>query len=41
MVTNENIIERMMDNVEFSVNNRTKKFVDKADVKKLKISMDK
>ncbi len=30
-----------MDNVELAINNRTKKFVDKADVKKLKIQMDK
>ena len=35
------MIERMMENVEISINTRTKKFVDKADAKKLKISMDK
>lgn len=30
------VIERMMENVEISVGNRTKKFVDRTDVKKLK-----
>ena len=30
-----------MENVELAVNNRTKKLVDKAEVKKLKLTIDK
>lgn len=34
-------IERMMENVELAVSTFTKKFVDKVELKKLKLSIDK
>ena len=37
----EDIERRMMENVELQVNNRTKKFSEKTDLKKLKLQTDK
>mmetsp|Transcript_14528 Transcript_14528/g.14135 ORF Transcript_14528/g.14135 Transcript_14528/m.14135 type:complete len:121 (+) Transcript_14528:1634-1996(+) len=37
----EEIEKRIMENVELSVTNRTKKYVDKTDMKKIKASLDK
>lgn len=35
------VLERMMENAEISVNNKTKKFVDKTDMKKIRLSIEK